>query len=169
MKKENEQQSEIIQTAYSLLMEGIKLTHDYEKTVIKSALLINGGAAIALLAFAGNIMSRGCGNAVADHLAAGLRFFSYGVLSAAVGVSIGYLYTFLNQRLRHAATRDGTSFDNAAVRYLNLITIKPRFVACLQLISYAFIVFSLIGFFFGVYSSSMVFTANLIAACNNSG
>jgi hypothetical protein len=64
----------------------------YAVETIKALLAINGGAAVALLAFAGNIAKNG-GNAasVASHLANSLLGFGLGTLLGALGFLTAYL------------------------------------------------------------------------------
>jgi hypothetical protein len=64
----------------------------YAVETIKALLAINGGAAVALLAFAGNIAKNG-GNAasVASHLANSLLGFGLGALLGALGFLTAYL------------------------------------------------------------------------------
>jgi hypothetical protein len=63
----------------------------YAVETIKALLAINGGAAVALLAFAGNIAKNG-GNAasVASHLANSLLGFGLGTLLGALGFLTAY-------------------------------------------------------------------------------
>lgn len=60
------------------------------QNALKSALLINGGAAVALLAFIGNIWDSGIGKEPACLLASALKFYAIGVLVAAVGNGATY-------------------------------------------------------------------------------
>jgi hypothetical protein len=64
----------------------------YAVETIKALLAINGGAAVALLAFAGNIAKNG-GNAasVASHLANSVLGFGLGTLLGALGFLTAYL------------------------------------------------------------------------------
>ena len=57
---------------------------------IKSALLINGGAAVALLAFVGKLWSSGAVDPVLDGVASGLIQYVWGVLFAAVAAGATY-------------------------------------------------------------------------------
>ena len=62
----------------------------YGQAALKSAILINGGAAVALLAFIGNIWAKGVRPDVADSLTNGIVLFASGVLAAAVGTGGSY-------------------------------------------------------------------------------
>lgn len=63
---------------------------DYGRDALKAAMLINGGAAIALLAFVGTIWSKKSAEAAAGSLACALASFSFGVLVAAVACAFAY-------------------------------------------------------------------------------
>ena len=58
---------------------------------LKSALLINGGAAIALLALVGQVWSSNDGKLALGSLATALLYYVFGVLSAAVAAGTTYI------------------------------------------------------------------------------
>lgn len=60
------------------------------QNALKSAILINGGAAVALLAFIGNIWGQGASKENIALLAIAMRCFSLGVLTAAMGSGATY-------------------------------------------------------------------------------
>jgi hypothetical protein len=77
-------------------LESWKLNHTASVSsgaeAVKTALLINGGAAIAVLAFIGGIASQGrISTSDINDVAGGLSWFGYGVLSAAVTMGLAYL------------------------------------------------------------------------------
>ncbi len=61
------------------------------QTALKSALLINGGAAVALLAFIGNVWVKGTSQAAVNSLTSSIASFSFGVLLAAIASGTTYL------------------------------------------------------------------------------
>jgi hypothetical protein len=61
------------------------------QAALKSAILVNGGGAVALLAFIGNIWSKNTGAAAVQALTCSIALFSFGVLGAAVATSFTYL------------------------------------------------------------------------------
>lgn len=69
-------------------LEEFKAVISLAQTALKIPILINGGAAIAMLALIGNTWSEN--NLTAD-LAKSLLFFSFGVLMAAIGTGVSYL------------------------------------------------------------------------------
>ncbi len=69
-------------------LEEFKATISLAQTALKIPILINGGAAIAILALIGNTWN---GNSLAADLAKSLLFFSFGVLVAAIGTGVSYL------------------------------------------------------------------------------
>jgi hypothetical protein len=84
----------------------------YGEAALKSAILINGGGAVALLAFIGNIWSRSIGAPVVQALTASIAAFSFGVLGAAVGTGLTYL-TQLSYG--HKWTKTAVTFHVASV------------------------------------------------------
>ena len=71
-------------------VEMFKSVIGYGSAALKSAILINGGAAVALLAFIGNIWSKEIAQAAVSHLTSAIAYFSFGVLAAAVGTASSY-------------------------------------------------------------------------------
>ena len=66
---------------------------DYEKMLVKSIMLVNGGAIVALLAFIGNIWSIEVEQSVFTSLITALKFFIYGLLSSILCVVISIFYS----------------------------------------------------------------------------
>jgi len=63
----------------------------YGQAALKSAILINGGAAAALLAFIGNIWAKGIVPQAVSSITNAIIFFSSGVLASAFGTGTTYL------------------------------------------------------------------------------
>lgn len=84
----------------------------YGEAALKSAILINGGAAVALLAFIGNIWNKGISEGSAAPLTAAITSFSFGVLAAALGTAGSYLAQFLYSQNYQ---RSGKTFHTFAV------------------------------------------------------
>ena len=70
---------------------------DYGRDALKAAMLINGGAAIALLAFIGTIWSSGSEPDTVQSLAQSLAMFSYGVMAGAVACAGAYFTQYIYQ------------------------------------------------------------------------
>jgi len=103
--------------------------------VLKSSILINGGAAIALLTFLGNSN----GNVKTIFLVSALKLFSGGVVSATFG---GFL-TYVAQRLHLGSVASAGRGSNAGFWVGNVGV---------------FFVLSSIGLFaFGIYKASCAF------------
>lgn len=62
----------------------------YSTLTLKSVILINGGAAVALLAFMGNVWDKSSELAVIYPLTKAIAFFAYGVLAGAFGAGTTY-------------------------------------------------------------------------------
>ncbi|MCH8823521.1 MAG: hypothetical protein IH984_08450 [Planctomycetes bacterium] len=65
------------------------------QTALRTAILINGGSAIAILAFVGNLSTTGKTELIAA-LASALAAFVYGTLSGAIATGCTYLAGFLS-------------------------------------------------------------------------
>ncbi|MRF40154.1 hypothetical protein GIJ78_06380 [Escherichia coli] len=72
-------------------LEMLRATIGTSHLAIKSALLINGGAAVAFLAFLGNAWSRFPGLAAKSLLACSLGYFTWGVLCTGIGACVAYV------------------------------------------------------------------------------
>ncbi len=69
-------------------IEEFRAAMSFAQTALKISILINGGGAIAILAFLGNTWSK---NNVTADLTESLSFFAYGIIAAAVGSGVAYL------------------------------------------------------------------------------
>ncbi len=65
---------------------------------MKAALLINGGASVAMLAFIGTAMNNGTDNLLLLKLCSSMRMFIIGVLSVAVASGVTYLAGLVNSK-----------------------------------------------------------------------
>ena len=150
------------------LVEIGKLSSDYVKGALRSAMVMNGGAAIALLAFTGNILSKTGGQKVADHLATGFTSFSYGVLIAATAVIISAITMHINFQFSQKSIEGGFNLRTKKYTYLKYITIKPwSIIFFLELIVFVLIVLSFVQFYFGVSETATAFTVDLSSDCIN--
>ena len=71
-------------------VEMLRSVFAYGQAALKSSILINGGAAVALLAFIGKIWSEETGQAAVNALTSALVFFGFGVLAGAIGTGATY-------------------------------------------------------------------------------
>lgn len=91
-------------------IEMLRSVFMFGNTALKSSILINGGAAVALLAFIGKIWTDKLEAAAISAVTMAIAFFSFGVLSAAVGTAFSYLTQYAySQRL----TKTGIVFHIA--------------------------------------------------------
>lgn len=85
--------------------EGFRSVNIAGQAAIKSAILINGGAAIALLAFIGSIYNASQSTEVATQLTYSMRLFIIGVSSGAIASGTTYIsqlfYATEYKRLAH--------------------------------------------------------------------
>ena len=62
---------------------------------LRNLLLINGGAAVAILAFMGAVISKNTGTTkVVDDIAGGLTYFAWGVITSVAALCLSYLVHF---------------------------------------------------------------------------
>lgn len=87
MNEENNQNQE----SNNRLLKKYGMDNQYETELIRGAMLTNGGAAIALLAFIGSIWSTGLDDESLRMLCASLHFFSWGVFFAFASLFFCYL------------------------------------------------------------------------------
>lgn len=72
-------------------LEMLRSVFAYGQAALKSAILINGGAAVALLAFIGNIWAKGIVPEAVSSITSAIICFSAGVLAAAFATGTTYL------------------------------------------------------------------------------
>ena len=80
------------ETAHSLEMFKSVITAG--QSALRSSMLINGGAAVALLAFTGKIWATPTSELVANSLTCSILLFCFGVLSGAIATGTTYLSQF---------------------------------------------------------------------------
>jgi len=71
-------------------LEMLRSVLTYGQAALKSSMLINGGAAAALLAFIGNIWQKPLGQKAANSITTAIAYFAFGVLVAAIGTATSY-------------------------------------------------------------------------------
>lgn len=76
-------------------VEMLRSVFAYGQAALKSSILINGGAAVALLAFIGRIWDEKTGQTAVDALTSALVLFSFGVLAGAIGTAATYFSQLL--------------------------------------------------------------------------
>ena len=81
------------QAADNLAVEQLRGLIDFARDVLKLATLINGGAAIALLAFVGVVLSIPSADSSLDRslIVCAIVVFTIGVLLSSIGVVTGYI------------------------------------------------------------------------------
>ena len=76
----DEQQKEMFKTIFV-----------YGEHAVRSVLIINGGAAVALLAFIGNILARGVSKSLASDYSLPLAYYAFGVLVGSLAMGGSYI------------------------------------------------------------------------------
>ncbi len=109
----------------------------YGQAALKSAILVNGGAAAGLLAFIGNIWSKGIDPLAVGDLTCAILAFTLGVLAAALGTGTTYI------------TQYGYCCDwNTFARTFHVLTVS-------------IVIGSYVLFFFGSQASYRAFSEHL--------
>jgi hypothetical protein len=73
--------------------------------VLRNCLLINGGAAVAILAFMGALSSKNSGSGkIIEDIADGLTYFAWGVIAAVAALGLSYIVHFATYK--HAASQN---------------------------------------------------------------
>ncbi|WP_300181642.1 hypothetical protein [uncultured Aliivibrio sp.] len=96
-------------TAHSLEMFKSVITAG--QAALKASMIINGGAAAALLAFTGKIWNEGSSIAVTSALSQSILLFCFGVLAAAFASGTTYIsqYCFANKYIKSGSAINGVS------------------------------------------------------------
>ena len=93
------------QAADNLAVEQLRGLIDFARDVLKLATLINGGAAIALLAFVGVVLSIPSSDSSLDGclIIWAIRVFALGVFLSSIGVVTGYItqYKYFQEAIRN--------------------------------------------------------------------
>lgn len=118
-------------------IEMFRATITSGQAALKSAILINGGASVALLAFIGNIWTKGTLQEAVDSLTLSIGLFAGGVLAAAIASGNAYLAQYCYNR-----------YPKWAGDVLNVITIL-------------LVIASYVLFAWGTYESYSAFAVHL--------
>jgi len=86
-------------------LELLRSTISYGAAAIKSAILINGGAAVAMLAFIGNVWGKGISQAAVQTLTSSITCFTTGALVGSISTAGAYLaqYFYTEKHSKTAA------------------------------------------------------------------
>ncbi len=134
---EHERNVALYQSEQKQALELFRSVVTYGSAAMKSALLINGGAAVALLAFIGNIWEKETAPEAVKALTLGIAMFSTGVLAAAVANAMSYFTQYCYS----------DPFPRAAVVFHTLTVL--------------FVVTSFVLFGYGAYESYSAFAKHL--------
>ncbi len=93
------------------------------QTALKSAILINGGAAVALLAFIGSVWDKTTNPNVIKKLLISMVLFVLGVLAGGIASSLTYLIQllYLNQKHKLATFLNVTSSVLITISYITFV------------------------------------------------
>ena len=98
LRSQHEQNLVILEAQQRSELELFRSVIGYGQAAMKSAILINGGATVALLALIGNIWVKGINPDAIGSLTDGIRLFAFGTLTAAVGTAASCVtqYCYMN-------------------------------------------------------------------------
>lgn len=94
------------------------------QAALKSAILINGGAAVALLAFIGSVFKVSQNNEVVTTLSHAMFCFVIGVLSGAIASGVVYItqFVYARDKLRLGHILNGFSWVLVVLSYILFLT-----------------------------------------------
>lgn len=117
---------------------------------LKVVILINGAAAIAILALIGSILSSGVESTVIPYLAWSIASFGIGVLSGSIAVGMGYLSEYYDYQFKlhsNSALTEELSLElkkhNDKIVEVSLNFRSKRFIAAYRLVNCSFIFFGI--------------------------
>lgn len=103
---------EWFRSQHQMHIELLRSVVDTAKAALTSSILINGGATVVLLAFAGTIINKGASVSVPSPVVNGLVLFGFGVLAAAIASGATYAAQFC---YRFSWQRSAIGFHIAAI------------------------------------------------------
>ena len=143
------------------ILEIAREVSEYEKILLKSAILVNGGAAVALLAFIGSIWLKG---GDLSSLTTPLIFFISGMLVAVVCTYIGYSNLMLGLSIHQIADSTGQEYEEVEITILKFFKITaPKLVNIRYYCALLLYAISFGLFIIGVYQAVEAFDAHLIS------
>ena len=139
--------------------EYLRSIADHEKAIVKVAMLMNGGAALALLAFIGSIWSIKLDEVVVTSLTLALSKLIWGLLAAVGALIFGYILMVIVN----------TKFMNAEIEGRNIkeeviIKLIPMFIMVLPII--LLLIASIALFIFGTSEAIEVLRDHFISELN---
>ena len=138
--------------------EHIRSIDETGKILIKTAIIINGAAALALLAFIGNAMSMELERHVVISLAFALNDFTWGVIAAAGCLFISYFLSLASYSAYIDAELFNIYYKDVVVLDLKLFKLKVWLVfPILYFIVVSLFLFSFITFVMGINGTSEAF------------
>jgi len=121
------------------------------QAAMKAALLINGGASVAMLAFIGTAMNNGTDNSLLLKLCSSMRMFTVGVLSVAFACGVTYLAGLVNGAVVDTEQSDKRKLN----RWLKLWWILNTIAIILVVVGYVL-------FIIGSLNACCAFTNSLL-------
>ena len=121
---------EVWKTDYQYSMIKYQQVNIQGQAAMKAALLINGGASVAMLAFIGTAMNNDTNSLLLSKLCSSMLMFIVGVLSVALAFGVTYLAGF------KAASKTETDTDQSGKKTFKLWSILNNIAITLVVIGY---------------------------------
>lgn len=133
-----------------MIVEQFRSIRDYEKALFKCAILLNGAATIAVLAFIGSIWSTEEDKYIVMALTITLMYFTTGLVAAAGGLFFGYITSITGLSAIQEAKKKGIKVEDVYSTNFKLVKIKATVeLPILYLCAVLFLVTSFGTFMYG--------------------
>lgn len=141
-----------------MIVEQFRSIRDYEKALFKCAILLNGAATIAVLAFIGSIWSTEEDKYVVIALTITLMYFTAGLVAAAGGLFFGYITSISGLSAIQEAKIKGIKIEDVYSTNFKLVKIKATVeLPILYLCALLFLVTSFGTFMYGTHEVTNAF------------
>ena len=146
----------------TLLNDLHRAMSEHGLAMIKIAMLINGGAAVALLAFVQNTLPNEDMKFVADYLTNAFDSFLLGVYSAGLGLMTGYISIYGNYISHKRAIKNNVDVEDITFIGIKKVRITYQsMVIAFRGFTYLIFAFSLMQFGDGISNSNLAFNIHI--------
>ena len=152
MSNDLNKQGEYSISSEKMIVEQIRSIKDYEKALFKCAILLNGAAAISVLAFIGSIWTIKPVQPIVVGLNKPLLYFSIGLIHAALSLITGYFTSIASFFSVRKATSKGKKEKDVNSTNFMVVPIKAKGnTIILYVITFIFLFTSYGAFIFGIF------------------
>lgn len=155
MSKDSEPNNGRDHILHNFITEQTRSVFDYEKFLVKSGILINGGAAVALLAFIENLWSMKLEHDIAGSFICAFIYFVIGLLAALAVVLASYASSYFNIFLHNKAVSTGIDVGEVEFLFLRIIPLNGEKLRSLYIaVVFLFLIITFMLFILGVSQTS---------------